>query len=127
MTNTAQSNIIPMTSNSTTTSTSRDTQPGVSRETLKRLLRAYNEILGNMTNQVGWYLNELMEQGMEVEVIINAINETGWAQRPSPRYLKCILERYRDDEIMTMDDLRRDQRLHDVHKRADEYGVQWWM
>lgn len=129
MTNTARNNIIPMTTTTTTSSSSVHTQPGVSDDQL-RILIAYNEILGDMPSQVGHFLTELMADGMEADVIINAINDTAWAPRPSPRYLRGILLRYQDDEINTMEDLRRNQSRRDMARRRDHYAreqeLEWW-
>lgn len=130
MTNTTRNNIIPMTTEATTTtSSSVHTEPGVSCD-LRRILIAYNEVLGNMPSQVGHFLSDLMAEGMEADVIINAINDTAWAARPSPRYLRGILLRYQDDEIYTMTDLRLNQSRRDVKRRSDhhdrEQQLEWW-
>lgn len=114
------------TTTASNTSTSIDTEPGVSNDRYDkiRLLRTYNKVLGDMPSQVGWYLTELMEIGMEVDVIINAINETAWARHPSPRYMRCILDRYRENDILTMRDLNIDKLGFQCDKEASK--DEWW-
>lgn len=129
MTNTARNNIIPMTNPTTTTrssgSSSVNTAPGVSPDKA-RLLNAYQRVLGKMTSQIGWYLTELIEDGMEIDVIIHAIEETAWARNPSPRYMRCILERYRDDEIYSMSQLRADVNDFNLTKAEMRSDAEWW-
>lgn len=131
--NKTQAIITPITPTSKTTrtrssSSSVHTEPGVSSENdLNRLKISYCRLLGDITANVGWYLSDLIDEGMEIDVIIHAIEETSWARHPSPRYLRCILERYRADEIYTMDDLRRDMRDREIDKAASRAEREWWM
>lgn len=90
-----------------------------------RILAAYSRLFGDMPSQIGWYLTELIEDGMEIDVIINAIEETAWARKPSPRYMRCILDRYRKEEIFTMTDLRMDNRDYRLLKEEHHEG-EWW-
>lgn len=52
---------------------------------------------------------EYMARGMELAVILHAIELTGWAPRPSAHYLRAILRRYEDNGIMNESDVERDE------------------
>ena len=59
-------------------------------------------------------------QGMEKEVVLHAIELTGWAPRPSAHYLRAILRRYEDSEIYTEGDVERDE-----WRRSGEQDIYW--
>lgn len=52
---------------------------------------------------------EYMARGMELAVILHAIELTGWAPRPSAHYLRAILRRYEDNGIVNEADVERDE------------------
>lgn len=66
-------------------------------------------------------------QGMEKEVVMHAIELTGWAPRPSAHYLRAILRRYEDSEIYTEGDVERDEWRRsgeqDIYRAQHERGV----
>lgn len=66
-------------------------------------------------------------QGMEKEVVMHAIELTGWAPRPSAHYLRAILRRYEDSEIHTEGDVERDEwhrsGEQDIYRAQYERGV----
>ena len=93
-------------------------QPGVSQDYMA-IKEAYCSAIGPLTAPVAWYLEGLMADGMTPEVILNAIQETGWARRPSPQYLRAILERYKAHGILTIPQL-----LHDQEEFAE--SKQWY-
>lgn len=66
-------------------------------------------------------------QGMEKEVVLHAIELTGWAPRPSAHYLRAILRRYEDSEIYTEGDVERDEWRRsgeqDIYRAQHERGV----
>lgn len=66
-------------------------------------------------------------QGMEKEVVMHAIELTGWAPRPSAHYLRAILRRYEDSEIFTEGDVERDEWRRsgeqDIYRAQYERGV----
>ena len=101
--------------NSSSSSTSIHTQPGV--HDLCCIKEAYNNCIGDLKAPIAWYLEGLMASGMQPEVILNAIQETGWARRPSPQYLRAILERYKAYGILNMMQLIHDQDEHAESKK----------
>lgn len=70
---------------------------------------------------------EYMARGMELAVILHAIELTGWAPRPSAHYLRAILRRYEDSEIYTEGDVERDEWRRsgeqDIYRAQHERGV----
>lgn len=96
---------------SSSTGTTIDTLPGVfcNENDLQAIKQAYSSCIGELKASVAWYLENLMQWGMEPEVILNAIHETGWARRPTPHYMRAILERYKAWDIKTMAQLLHDQ------------------
>lgn len=110
------------------TSTSINTEPGVFRnqEDLKRILREYQKLLGDMTANVGRYITELLNIGMEPDVIIAAIHETGWAMRPTPYYMRAILERYRRSGIRKIGDLADDKADFELRQDEKRERREWW-
>lgn len=59
--------------------------------------------------------------GMAGEVIVDAIQQTGLAPRPSPRYLMAILRRYAQRGILDREALDDDIRKHEEAKRAYDW------
>ena len=118
------------TSSSTSTSTSRARARACAREAaadspelppIERLHQTrdlYEANIGRMNPQVGRAIERFLLAGMQLEVIEEAIGETGWARRPSANYLMAILRRYIDAEIYTLDDLIDDRARHEAEKEA---------
>ena len=87
-------------------------------ERLHQTRDIYEANIGRMNPQVGRAIERFLLAGMELEVIEEAIGETGWARRPSANYLMAILRRYVDAEIFTLDDLIADRARHEADKQA---------
>lgn len=87
-------------------------------ERLHQTRQLYEENIGRMTPQVGRTIERFLAAGMELEVVEEAIGETGWARRPSPNYLVAILRRYHDCNVLTLDDLIADRARHEAEKEA---------
>lgn len=87
-------------------------------ERLRQTRDIYEANIGRMNPQVGRAIERFLLAGMELEVIEEAIGETGWARRPSANYLMAILRRYVDAEIFTLDDLITDRARHEAEKEA---------
>ncbi|MDO4357193.1 MAG: hypothetical protein Q4E13_11855 [Clostridia bacterium] len=60
-----------------------------------------------------------LRMGMQIEVILSAMNDTALARRPTARYLLAILRRYQLSDILTADDLARDRAIHERHMEAE--------
>ena len=96
----------------TTTTTTRTTEPGVfSLNDMARLREACIRSIGFWNGSLQDIISRFTE--FDVEMILEAIFETGLAPRPSGNYLFAILRRWWDQGIMTRQDLYQDQQRHD--------------
>lgn len=117
-------------STSSTSTTTRHTEPGVScfagknaldqEHDLKVFAKAYNDILGPMNMQIAYYVTQLCHQGMELEVILDALQQTAWARRPSPQYFRAICARRQSQGILTMAALAAEQDAWEARAKP------WW-
>lgn len=110
-----------------------ETQEGSSTTTTahaaaRALAEAYVQNIGDFDMKARWIM-EKYGQTMDYEVILHAIEATGWAPRPSKQYLAAILRRYEAAGIRTMADVLRDEdqferlRASDLRRRhAKWYG-----
>lgn len=111
----------------TSTTTTGDTRPGVfsnpleAENTLHVIGMEYNNILGPMNMQIARYIEQLLREGMEPEVILDALQSTAWARRPSPQYFRAICARYRERGIMTMGAVLHDQDEWESRQKP------WWI
>lgn len=100
---------------STTSTTTRYTEPGVScpDEVIERIAKAYAESISTeIPPMAARMMEQVLREGMKPDCLIAAINDTGWAQRPSPQYLRAILRRCREQGIKTIDQYRESQRKY---------------
>lgn len=78
------------------------TEPGVSfitAEDGERICSAYTENIGPLTASVAHMIESFVSQGLTVDNIILAIEETGFAPRPSAYYLRAILRNWARDGV----------------------------
>lgn len=107
-------------SSTSTTTTTIHTHPGVfwNDDMLEAIAKKYEDIIGYAINgTIGHYLRRCMNAGMNAYVVLDAIERTGWARKPSPYYLRAILERYLRDDILTLDDVHADERDRYIYRR----------
>jgi hypothetical protein len=74
-----------------------DTHPGVSisPEDGERIVTAYTaNIAPQLTAAVAAMIEEHIARGLTVDDVLDAINRTGFAPRPSPAYLRAVLRNY---------------------------------
>ena len=64
----------------------------LSPDQTERIRDAYTDNIGPMTGAVARMIETAIDHGLTVKEVIEAIEETGFAPRPSPWYLKKILE-----------------------------------
>lgn len=99
-------------SNSSSTTTTRNTEPGVSLsdEQIERVAMAYSAAISkDIPPMAARMMEQAMQDGMTAECLIIAINDTGWALKPTPQYLRAILRRCRDQGIRTAEEYRQAQ------------------
>ena len=74
-----------------------NTEPGVfilSAEDGERICTAYTENIGPMTAAVANMILSFLQKSLTVDNIVLAIEETGFAPRPSAYYLRAILRNW---------------------------------
>lgn len=97
---------------STTTTTTRYTEPCVSLsdELIEHVAMAYSSTISpDIPPMAAHMMEQALLDGMTAECLIMAINDTGWAPRPTPQYLRAILRRCREQGIRTADQYRQAQ------------------
>ncbi len=112
---------------SSTTTTTIHTDPGVctaNPRDLEVIRTAYNGSIGPLTAPIAHFIEKCITAGMEPAVIVDAIERTGWARRPSPFYLRAILQRYLNWGIRTMEDVHGDEADRRLYQQ--ENGEDGW-
>lgn len=117
---------------SSSTTTTIHTEPGVctcSPADLEVIRTAYTGVCGQLTAPIAHFIEKCISAGMEPAVIVDAIERTGWARRPSPFYLRAILQRYLREQIRTMDDVEGDNadRQQYQQQHGDDGWREWYM
>lgn len=110
------------------TTTTYHTKPGVSLQDQLVIKEYYNQVIGNFNGIVAARIAEFLRKGMRVDVLLDAITTTGYAQRPSFYYLFAILRRYEESGIKTMEDVMEDNRQREERRRKayqERYG-EWY-
>lgn len=74
-------------------------------------------IADSMTGAVAHMIEQAFEKGLTASEIVMAIEETGFAPRPSPYYLKAILERWAEYGV-TVSKIRHLSRMN--------HAEPWW-
>lgn len=97
-----------------TTGTGRFMTP----EQCESVLIAYQENINDtMPGAVAHMIEDAFKHGLEADEIVMAIEETGFAPRPSPWYLRKILENWVTNGV-TVSKLR--------HEIKPNRGLPWW-
>ena len=113
------------TSTSTTTS-SYHTEPGVflADEDLEAIRTAYNGVLGALNYVTARDIEWAIRNGLQASAILDAIDQTALAPRPSHYYLRAILRRYVTERITTAE-AAEDQR-HRRRAERDQANAETW-
>ena len=77
-----------------------NTEPGVfilSPEDGARICKAYTDSIGPLNGTIANMITSFMKQGLTLDDIILAIEETAFAPRPSAAYLRAILRNWLRD------------------------------
>lgn len=87
---------------------------------------AYRANLGRDLNaRVASLIGALVRGGMEPDVIVHAIEQTGMAPRPTPWYLRAILARYEAEGLQTMAQVVQDELEFDASKHDQTNDLPW--
>lgn len=79
------------------------------REDVQIFEEEYRRLLGQLTPVITRQLIGYLRDGMAVDVMRHALEQTEMAPRPSKNYFMAILRRYYTAEIRTMDDVHADE------------------
>ena len=118
---TTNNKVVLSTSTSTTSSIATEPCVCISPEALEAIREAYVACVGFMTASIAHEIEAAIKDGMFPEVVIDAIQQTGNAPRPSPYYLRTILRRCRRDGILNADQLAADKEKHEQRSTPP-----WW-
>ena len=79
----------------------RNTEPGVSinREAGERIVHAYTQAVGPMNYFVAQEIESAIRQGLTVANVLEAIQITSFAPRPSAAYLRAVLRNWIRDGV----------------------------
>ena len=86
-------------------------------EECEAIREAYTDNIGPLTGAVARMIERAFDHGLTAAEIQMAIEETGFAPRPSPYYLKAILENWVETGV-TISKIR--------HEVASNQGSKWW-
>lgn len=78
------------------------TEPGVriiTAEEGEKICKTYTENIGPMTAAVATMITAAVNKGLKVDDVLLAIEETGYAPRPSAYYLRAILRNWIKDGV----------------------------
>lgn len=79
----------------------RHTEPGVSinREAGERIVQAFTQAVGPMNYFVAQEIEKAVQQGLTVANVLEAIQITSFAPRPSAAYLRAVLRNWIRDGV----------------------------
>lgn len=87
---------------------------------------AYRACVGDSIRApMAMLIGSLYRGGMDADVIVHAIELTGFAPRPTPWYLKAILGRYEASGIRSMQDVMQDEHLFDERRNSEPDDLPW--
>lgn len=94
---------------------------------LEKIRKCYIDVLGPLNYFKAKVLEEAIQYGLQTSAILDALEQTAIAPRPSHAYLSAILHRYICQDIHTVEDAERD-RLRRRYEREDglKQALNWW-
>lgn len=111
------------------TSTTYNTDPGVSAQELEEIRLRYEGVLMRYLNNVtAGDIEHAIKGGLKASAILDALNETAMAPRPSHYYFRAILRRYEREGITTVEkaEEQRWKRRHDREIVTDGQSRYWY-
>ena len=98
------------TSSSTTT---YHTEPGVlcTPMELEQIRTLYEDVIGRLNVVKAQDIEEALKAGVKAEAVLDALEQTALAPRPSHYYLRAILRRYTEKGIHTVWDAERERHI----------------
>lgn len=120
----------PSKKNTSSTSTIANTHPGVFLEPFEweQIRQGYEMLLGALNAYRARDIEIAVENHLEVSAILDALEQTALAPRPSHSYLRAILMRYTREGIYTADRAeaqREERRLERYNAKKLQYNT-WY-
>ena len=84
---------------------------------MQTIREAYEENIGQLTGAVAKLIEQVLDHGLTAEEVVMAIEETGFAPKPSPAYLRRILQNWAETGV-TVSRIR--------HLTAPNRALKWW-
>lgn len=84
---------------------------------MEKIREAYVDNIGDLTGAVARMIETALHSGLTADEVVMAIEETGFAPRPSAWYLKKVLENWAEDGV-TVSKYR--------HKIRANKAKKWW-
>ena len=104
-------------SRSGSSTTTYHTEPGVSVSEwdLEIIRQQYNQVIGELNCVKAWDIERAIQNGIEVSAILDALEQTAMAPRPSHYYFRAIIVRYMQEGITTAEkaEAQREKRRND--------------
>lgn len=93
---------------------------------LEQVRMAYNSILGDLNAVKARAIEEAMCYGVEASAVIDAIEQTALAPRPSFYYFRAILRRYTNDGITTAEMAKNDRWERRKKQQQEKWRSEEW-
>ena len=95
---------------------------------LEAIRTGYADVLGALNAVKARDIERAISCGLDASAILDAIEQTALAPRPSHAYLRAILERYAREEITSAERAERDREVHRLRQQSwrDEQTVAWY-
>ena len=119
------------TTTSAGSSSSVATEPGVhslSAHDLEIIRQSYVDILGQLNASKAHDIERAIKAGLDAGAILEAIDQTAMARRPSHYYLRAVLNRYICYGLLTAADVLRDreERMRERYQANREQWSTWY-
>ena len=94
---------------------------------LEKIRKCYVDVLGPLNFFKARIIEEAIDHGLQASAIIDALEQTAIAPRPSHAYLSAILRRYICQDIRTVQDAERDRYRRRVEREDGlKQALNWW-
>lgn len=93
---------------------------------LEQIRIAYNSVLGELNCVKARIIEQAMEYAVEPSAIIDAIEQTALAPRPSFYYFRAILTRYMNEHIHTAADAEHERYLRREKQQNEKWAREEW-
>ena len=93
---------------------------------LEQVRICYNSVLGELNSIKARIIEQAFEYGVEASAVIDAIEQTGYAPRPSYHYFRAILTRYMNEHIYTAQQAKDDRFARKKKQQEEKWKRDEW-